>query len=50
MRVKNRVFVCRLIEKIEKHETYAKGIGITNVSSFKGSKNHISTDKSKIKK
>ena len=50
MTVKNRVFMCRLIEKIEKHETYAKGIGITNVSSFKGSKNHISTDKSKTKK
>ena len=50
MRGKNRVFMCRLIEKIEKHETYAKGLGITNVSTFKGSKHHLSTDKSKTKK
>ena len=34
MTVAERITRCRLIEKIEKNEAYAKKLGISNVSRF----------------
>jgi protein-disulfide isomerase len=34
MTIAERIAKCRLIEKIEKNEAYAKKLGISNVSSF----------------
>ena len=36
MTVQERVCLCRLIEKIEKDKNYARSIGVTNVSKFRG--------------
>ena len=41
MTVRKRIALCRLIEKIEKHEVYAKNIGIINLSKFKEKKTSI---------
>ena len=36
MTVQERVCLCRLIEKIDKDKNYARSIGVTNVSKFRG--------------
>ena len=36
MTVEERLTRCRLIEKIEKNEAYAKRLGISNDSTFRG--------------
>ena len=38
MTIKERVNLCRLIEKIDRNRNYSKSIGINNVSRFKGKK------------
>lgn len=48
MTVNNRIFMCRLIEKIERNEKCARQIGVTNSSIYKGKK-AVSSPK-KIKK
>lgn len=37
--ISERVMYCRMIEKIEKNEAYAKRLGIENVSKFRGKHN-----------
>lgn len=39
MTVTERLARCRLIEKMEKHEGYAKRLGISNVSTFREKNN-----------
>lgn len=48
MTVNNRIFMCRLIEKIERNEKCARQIGVTNSSTFKGKR--ASYTPKKIKK
>ena len=38
MTVRERIALCRVIEKIDRHESYSKNIGISNESKFKGKK------------
>ena len=38
MKVRERIVLCRLIEKIDRQEEYSKKIGIVNVSKFKSQK------------
>lgn len=36
MTVRERIVLCRLLGKIDKHRDFSKGIGIENISRFKG--------------
>lgn len=36
MSVKQRVLLCRLVEKIEKQSTYSEKLGLENTSRFRG--------------
>ena len=36
MKIEERVRLCRLIEKINKHKAYAKSIGAVDASKFHG--------------
>ena len=47
MTVRERIALCRLIEKIEKHRNYSSGIGVENISKFKGKKFQLKTEKNK---
>ena len=44
MTVRERIVLCRLIEKIDKHRNYSKGIGVENISRFKGKKTLLNTE------
>ena len=47
MTVRERIIKCRLIEKIEKQQSYSKSIGIVNESKFKGRKQFALAKKNK---
>lgn len=36
MKIEERVKLCRLIEKMNKHKAYAKSIGAVDASKFRG--------------
>lgn len=38
MTVRERIMLCRLIEKIDKNRSYSEKLGISNESRFKGKK------------
>jgi hypothetical protein len=50
MTVRERIALCRVIEKIDRHEAYSKSIGVSNESKFKGKKCVKSAEKSKDNK
>ena len=36
MKIEERIKLCRLIEKMNKHKAYAKSIGAVDASKFRG--------------
>lgn len=36
MSVKERILLCRMIEKMEKKETYSRKLGLENKSAYRG--------------
>ncbi len=47
MTVKERINLCKLAERIDKNKEFAKSIGVTNESRFKGISNKDLADKYK---